>query len=80
MTSILTLCKKKFLKIKGTVGRACGVFFKKFLEDIRYPDYGLLVTSALGFKARVDSLACVLPRLRTMDSSDSPLVLHLLTV
>ena len=38
---------------------------------------GLLVTSALGFKARVDSLACMLPRLCTMNSSDSPLVRHL---
>ena len=39
--------------------------FFKFLEHAcpfcgvkRYPYFGLLVTSALGFKARVDSLAC----------------------
>ena len=44
-------------------------FFEKFLEDVRpfhrshwYPCFGLLVTSALGFKARVDPF-CVLSRL-----------------
>ena len=31
-----------------------------FLWGHRYPCFGLLVTSALGFKARVDSLACFL--------------------
>ena len=48
-----------------------------FLWGYWYPCFGLLVTSALGFKTRVDSLACVLPRLCTTDSSDSPLVWHL---
>ena len=33
-----------------------------------------------GFQSQGRSLACVLPRLCTMDSSDSPLVWHLLTV
>ena len=50
---------------------------KSFLWGHWCPCFGLLVTSALGFKARVDSLACVLPRLCTTDSSDSPLVQHL---
>ena len=60
--------------------------FKKNLEDISYflwghwyPCSGLLVMPALGFKARVDPLALVLCHLCTMDSSDSPLVGHLLT-
>ena len=43
---------------------------KSFLWGHWYPCFGLLVTAALGFKARMDSLACVLPRLHTMDSSD----------
>ena len=38
-----------------------------------------LVTSAQGFKARVDSLACMLRHLYAMESSDSSLVWHLLT-
>ena len=33
------------------------------------------MTSALGFKAKVDPSACVLRSLRALDSSDSPLVL-----
>ena len=33
------------------------------------------MTSALGFKARVDSLACMLPRLRTTNSSETSLCL-----
>ena len=41
--------------------------------------FELLVMSALGFKARVASLGCMLHRLLTIDSSDSPLVRHLLT-
>ena len=55
-----------------------------FLEDIRLfrgaTDtlvFGLPVMSALGFKATVDPLACMLSRLLTTDSSDSPLVRHL---
>ena len=35
--------------------------------------------SPLGFKSRVDSLACMLHHLCAMDSSDSPLVQHLPT-
>ena len=35
----------------------------------RYPYFGLLVMSALGFKARVDSVACMLPHLHATDSS-----------
>ena len=38
--------------------------------------FGLLVTSALGFKARVDFLACML---RSLCVTDSTLVRHLLT-
>ena len=34
--------------------------------------------SALGFKVKVDSLTCVLRHLYTADSSDSPLVRHLM--
>ena len=41
-----------------------------------YPCFGLLV---LDFKVTVDPLACMLCRLCAMDSSDSPLVQHLLT-
>ena len=44
-----------------------------------HPCFGLLVTSSLGFKARLDSLACVLCRLPAIFSSDSPLMRHLLT-
>ena len=57
------------------------VFFGNCLEDI-----GLFVgplippfwTSVLDFKARVDPLTCMLHHLCAMDSSDSPLVQHLL--
>ena len=38
-----------------------------------------LVMSPLGLKSRVNSLACVLHHLCAMNSSDSPLVRHLLT-
>ena len=44
-----------------------------------YPCLGLVVTSALGIKARVDSLTCMLHHLCAMDSQDWPLVWHLLT-
>ena len=44
-----------------------------------HPCFGRLVMSALGLKARMDSLICVLCCLNTMDSSDSPLVQHQLT-
>ena len=50
-----------------------------FLLSDWYPCSGLLVTSALGFKARVDPLACRLHHLYAIDSSDWPLVQHLLT-
>ena len=42
-----------------------------------YPCFGLLVTSALGIKARVVPLACMFHRLYAMDFSDSPLVQNL---
>ena len=44
-----------------------------------YPCFGLLVTYALDFKSRMDPIACMLCRLCTEDSLDSPLVQHLLT-
>ena len=56
--------------------------FSFFLEDMSllcWACFGLLVTSFLGFKARVDPLACMLCCLCTTESSDSPLVQHLLT-
>ena len=53
-------------------------FFKKELENISLfggvidaPCFGLLGTSTLGFKARMDCLAYVFCRLWLMDSSDS---------
>ena len=45
--------------------------FKSFFGGHCYPCSGFLVMSALGFKARVDPLACMLHCLCTMDSSDS---------
>ena len=47
-----------------------------FLWSLWYPCFGLLVTSALGFKVRVDPLAC---HLWVIEFSVSPLVQHLLT-
>ena len=41
--------------------------------------FGLLVMAVLDFKPRVDSLACQLCGNHVIDSSDSPLVQHLLT-
>ena len=41
--------------------------------------FGLLAASALRFKARVYPLTCMIQCLRTLDSTDSPLVQHLLT-
>ena len=49
---------------------------KSFSWGYWYPCFRLLVTSALGFKARVDPLHAFL----LVWSSDSPLVWHLLTV
>ena len=61
-------------------------FFLNFLDDISplggghcYPCFGPLVMSALGSKARVDPLTCVFHHLHATESSDSPLVQHLLT-
>ena len=54
------------------------LFLKK-----RYSCFGLLVTSALGFtnlQTLGASLACALLHLCEMDSSDSPLVRHLLAL
>ena len=56
------------------------VAHKSFLCGHWYPCHGLLAMSALGFKAWMDFLACMLSCLCTTDSSDSPLVWHLLTV
>ena len=50
-----------------------------FLLGHWYPCFGLLVTSALGFKVRMDLLAYVIHWLYATESSDSPLVQHLLT-
>ena len=44
-----------------------------------YPVFGLLVISSLGFKAKVDPLACILHHMCAMKSLDSPLVRHQLT-
>ena len=52
-----------------------GIFFFKNWRTLDLsvgqlvPCFGLLVTSALGFKARVDSLLCVLTFLHATDSS-----------
>ena len=69
--------KRKMDDLKGRleVGIVTFLFFKKFLED-KSPfcgatDIPVLVTSVLGFKARVGS---VLSHLSTMDSLNSPLV------
>ena len=55
------------------------LFFQKVLEDSPFcrACFGLLVTSTLSFKTRVDPLVCVFHCLHV--SSDSPLVWHLLT-
>ena len=50
-----------------------------FLWGHWYHSFGLLVTSAMGFKARVCSIVCMLHCLHAMNSSDSPLAQHLLT-
>ena len=50
-----------------------------FLWDHWHPCLGLLGTSALGFRARVDLFACMFWHMHPIDSSDSPLVRHLLT-
>ena len=69
-----------------TVPHWGGTFFKKkiwrtsvFLWGHWYPCFGLLVTSALGFKPKLDPLACVLCCLHATESSDLPLVRYLLT-
>ena len=51
---------------------------QSFLWGHRYPCFRLLVISALSFKVRLDCLACTLRHLCAMESSDSPLVQHLL--
>ena len=52
---------------------------KSFFWDHRYPCCGRVVMSALCFKAKVDSLVCILCHLHETDSLDSSLVRHLLT-
>ena len=49
-----------------------------FLWGFSYACFGLLVTSAMDIKARLDPLLCMLHHLCSVDSSDSPLVQHLL--
>ena len=39
---------------------------KSFLWDHRYPCFGLLMTSSLDFKAKVDAVVCVLHHLRCL--------------
>ena len=64
-----------------------GTFFKNifgehpfFLWDLWYPCFRLLMTSALGFKARLGLfLVCFGHLCTTTDCWDSPLVRHLLT-
>ena len=59
------MIKLRNLVNKGLIYKALH-FLKKFLEDMSflwghwYPYFGLLVISALGFKAMVGSLACFL--------------------
>ena len=77
-------CKKHTLPI--FISFLLYLFFIIFFWRIRVlfviliPCFGLLVTFALAFKARVEPLTCMLCHLHTMDSLDSPLVLHLLTL
>ena len=52
---------------------------ESFLWGHWCPCFELLVTYALGFKARMDPFTCIFRHLYTTLSSDSPLVRHLLT-
>ena len=58
-------------------------FFSSFFfvghESFSWTCFGLLVTSALRFKARIDLFVCMLCCPCATESSDSPLVQHLLT-
>ena len=57
------------------------ILFQKFLKDISSFCGALFWTCfglPWGFKGRVDLLACVLHHLHALESSDSPLVQHLL--
>ena len=52
------------------------------MKDIRiFLDTDVLACGDIspGFQSHIGSLACMLPRLHVMDSSDSPLVQYLLT-
>ena len=65
-------------------GKTCtlSVYFKNFwgsFVDHWITCFGLLLMSALGFKARMDPITCVLRHLHAMESSNSPLVRHHLT-
>ena len=55
-----------FLKILEDISPLCG--------DTDTPVFGLLMTSALGFKARMDPLVCMVCYLYAMDSSKTSLV------
>ena len=46
--------------------------YKPFLWGHSYSYFGLLVTSNLGYRARVDPLTCVLQLLYAMDCSHLP--------
>ena len=60
--------------------RGCRIQLKKKLGDIN-PFCGTTDDDVyVGVQRKGRSLACVLPQLYTADSSDSPLVRHLLTV
>ena len=68
-----------FFDILGDISHSCEpTGTMSILRDHWYLCFGLLVTYDLAFKARVDSLTCVFHQLHAMDSSDSPLVWHLL--
>ena len=61
-------------------------FSRKFLEGIKsvlwgywYPRFWTSGDICPGFKGQVGSFICMLPHLHKMDSSESPLVRHLLT-
>ena len=69
LKSFLTYTCAKLLSFLKTIFEG----HQSFLWGHWYPYFGLLVMSALGFKAWVN------PRLHAMDSPDWPLVQHLLT-
>ena len=87
----ITICSNASNKASGSSMSMSGdigsfFFFKKFLADTRvlfgghwYPCFGFLVTSPLGFKARVGCLIRIAEANVMYVPRDPPLVLHLLT-